>query len=246
MTLKPRRCVDLGPGKLISNMKNITNASLAFNCSENVGRKHFCEKCRHRVIDFRNKTEIDLMQEINEALGHVCGIFNTSQLSDTFLKYAAATVIVTSLAIPTHGQETNKLDSLLKAYDESAPKEEEDVFIGTIVEVMPEPVGGNEKFLEAIRSKIIYPVGLAEKGRTYIQFLIDSTGQMKDVTIMKGFNELADKEALRVMSSLNYPFIPARQGGKPVSMRFVIPVIFDPGIKPRRNDRKRLFVPRIQ
>ena len=211
------------------------NVSLAFNCPENFEGKHFCEKCRHRVIDLRNKTEIDLRQEIKEARGHVCGIFNKSQLSEQFLRYAATAVIVTSLSIPNYAQETNTFDSLLKAPQENAPKEEEDVFIGTIVEVMPEPVGGNEKFLESIRSKLIYPVGLAEKGRTFIQFLIDSTGQMKDVTIMKGFNELADKEALRVMSSLNYPFIPARQGGKPVSIRFVIPVIFDPGIKAKRK-----------
>jgi protein TonB len=51
---------------------------------------------------------------------------------------------------------------------------------------------------------------------------------MKDVRLIKGFNELADKEAVRVLSTLNYPFNPGRQRGKPVKTRLVIPITFDP------------------
>jgi hypothetical protein len=57
---------------------------------------------------------------------------------------------------------------------------------------------------------------------------------MKDIAFVKGFNEAADKEAIRVMTSLHYPFKPGQQDGKPVETTMVIPIAFDPEKKGKK------------
>jgi hypothetical protein len=215
-------------------MTKIKDVTIEFNCPETLDNKLHCDRCSHAVIDFTNKTDKELTEEIKKSKGPVCGLFKKSQLSDQFLKYAAATFIATSLTIPTLGQEVIKGDSLLKACEKIETENEEEVFLGIIVETQAEPIGGYKKFFEAITSKMNYPTGLKEKGKSFVEFTIDSVGQMKDVRLIKGFNELADKEAVRVLSTLNYPFNPGRQSGKPVKTRLVIPITFDP-----KNSEKR-------
>jgi protein TonB len=92
---------------------------------------------------------------------------------------------------------------------------------------MSEPVGGYEKFLAAIKANLRYPEGLTANGRVYVAFVVDTTGELNDFSIMRGFHPLADEEALRVLRELNYRFKPSRQAGKPVSMRFVMPIVFE-------------------
>ena len=80
-----------------------------------------------------------------------------------------------------------------------------------IVETQAEPIGGYKKFFEAVANKMTWPTGLNEKGRSFVEFSIDTAGQIMDVKLVKGFNVLADKDAVRVLSTLNYPFNPGRK-----------------------------------
>jgi len=212
-------------------MPKIKNITIEFHCRESLDDKLFCDKCSHRVIDFTNKTDNELRKEIEKSNRPVCGLFKKSQLSNQFLKYAAATFIATSLTVPSIGQEIIKGDSLLKACEKIETEAEDEVFLGVIVETQAEPIGGYKKFFEAIANKMIWPTGLNEKGKAFVEFSIDSAGQMMGVKLLKSFNELADKEAVRVLSTLNYPFKPGRQRGKPVKTRLVIPIAFDPDSK---------------
>jgi Gram-negative bacterial TonB protein C-terminal len=215
-------------------MPKIKNISIEFHCPESLDDKFFCDKCSHRVIDFTNKTDKELRKEIEKSNRTVCGLFKKSQLSNQFLKYAAATFIATSLTVPAIGQEVIKEDSLLKACEKIETEAEEQVFLGMIVEIQAEPIGGYKKFFEAIANKMTWPTGLNEKGRSFVEFSIDTAGQMMDIKLVKSFNELADKEAVQVLSTLNYPFNPGRQRGKPVKTRLVVPIAFDPDSKVKR------------
>lgn len=208
-------------------MPDIKSVNLEFHCPETLNDKLFCDRCSRRIIDFTNKTEKELKVEIAKAKGPVCGLFKKSQMSEQFLKYAAATFIATSLTLPSLGQEPIKADSLQKAVEST----EEDTFFGMIVELQAEPIGGYKKFMETIASNLNYPHGLHEKGRSFVEFTIDTTGQMRDIKLIKGFNDLADREAVRVLSTLNYAFNPARQRGIPVRSRLVIPITFDPAFR---------------
>ena len=107
-------------------------------------------------------------------------------------------------------------------------EEETDTFIGIIVEQQPVPESGYEGFMKKIAREIKFPEGLTQKGRVFIQFTVDTTGKMQDIMILKGFNELADKEALRVMSVIDERFKPGKQRGRLVRTRMSIPISFDP------------------
>jgi TonB family protein len=161
----------------------------------------------------------------------VCGIFKQAQLSEQFLKYAAATLIVTSsLTSATYGQEKVKSDSLVEAHFVLDTANEDSVF-GMFVEFGAEPVGGYYKFMEALSKEIKYPTGLTTKGKCFVEFFIDTTGQTTDFKVIRSFNKASDQEVLRALTKLNYPWKPARQKNKPIKSRFVIPIAFDPDHK---------------
>jgi hypothetical protein len=217
-------------------MTNIKNVTLAFRCSEKLTGELSCNKCCHKVVDFRNKTAAELQADIDRATRPVCGIFKKSQLSEHFLKYAATTTfLATSLAVPAREKEISINDSLLIA-NEIQFKIEESTFLGFVVESQAIPIGGYGGLFEAIANQLKYPVELKEKGESLIEVTIDRVGRMWDVKLIKGFNEAADNEAVRVLTTLNYPFTPAKQGEKPIESKLLIPILFDPA------ERRRLKV----
>ncbi len=104
---------------------------------------------------------------------------------------------------------------------------EEEVFF--IVEDMPSFQGrGMDGFREWIAMNLRYPEAAAKNGiggRVYVQFAINSRGEVVDVVIKKGVNPALDKEALRiVMSSPKWE--PGKQRGKPVKVQFTFPINF--------------------
>ena len=96
-------------------MAKIKNITIEFHCLESLDDALFCDKCSRRVIDFTNKTDSELRKEIENSNRTVCGLFKKSQLSNQFLKYAAATFIATSLTVPAIGQEVIKGDSIAES-----------------------------------------------------------------------------------------------------------------------------------
>ena len=183
-----------------------------------------CSKCSTCVIDFTDKNVSDFQTVLETATSPVCGVFKKSQLSDAFLKRAAAVLITTaSMAAPTMGQEPILLDSI--------PIEEEvddEFFLGIIIETMPEAKGGMTKFYENLNANLKFPKGLDEKTRVYIQFVVDTLGNMTEIKIIKGHSPSVDKEALRAIKKLDQKFTPGTQRGKPVRTRMTFPILFDP------------------
>jgi len=215
-------------------MPTIKDVTLAFHCPETPDYKLFCHKCAHTIVDFTNKTDQDLIHELAKSKTPLCGMFKKSQLSEEFIKYAAATIVAASLTIPAIGQAVPKGEPVRPASEKIKTEEEQDVFLGTIVETPAEPIGGYTEFIKAVTNKINYPTGLTVKGKSFVEVTIDTAGQIKDVKLARGFNEAADREAVRVLSTLNYPFKPGRQQGKPVKTTMVIPIMFDPKNIPNR------------
>ena len=77
----------------------IKNVRLSFCCKEDWSRfkniderTRFCQSCKHRVVDFTNATQSDFDQAMNSG-EKVCGRFKRSQMSEAFLKLAAASVV---------------------------------------------------------------------------------------------------------------------------------------------------------
>jgi len=146
------------------------------------------------------------------------------------MRYAAATFIATASSLSANAQEPVQTDSLEIAID--SLEQEEDYFIGTIVEYQAEPIGGYQKFMETIANSLKFPPELNEEGRVFIQFTVDTLGRTGEFKVVKGYNDVADKTALELMKSLNVPFNPAKQRGTPVKTRLIMPVTFE--LKPEK------------
>jgi hypothetical protein len=210
-------------------MQKIKNISLAFCCTEKLDKKLNCKTCSKTIKDFRDKSPKFLQGQLANSDQSVCGRFNLSQLNHNFVRYSAATLFAAGfLNLSSCSPELNDSELLLKPVDET---EIEIPFTGVIIEEMAEPIGGYEKFQSAIQSQIKFPTGLPEKGRCFVEMLIKSTGEIAAVKLLKGFDPLADQEAVRVLSSLNIPFKPAEQGGRPIDQKIVVPLFFDPAKK---------------
>ena len=60
-----------------------------------------------------------------------------------------------------------------------------------------------------------------------MQFTIDETGKLIDAKVIRGVDEVLDKEALRVIWAAPDKWLPALKNGKPVKQTYTFPVIFD-------------------
>lgn len=97
-----------------------------------------------------------------------------------------------------------------------------------IPESMPEFPGGTEALLEYLRSNVKYPaICKKEKiqGRVAITFIIEKDGSIGEPEVVKSVNPYLDKEALRVISAMP-KWKPGSQNGKPVRVKYTIPVNF--------------------
>ncbi|MEQ8525547.1 energy transducer TonB [Gracilimonas sp.] len=100
-------------------------------------------------------------------------------------------------------------------------EEEEEIFV--VVEQMPELIGG----LASVQKHITYPemaLKAGIEGRVVVQFLIDKEGNVQDPIVVRGIGGGCDEEALKAVQKVK--FIPGRQRGKPVVVRYSMPVTF--------------------
>lgn len=102
----------------------------------------------------------------------------------------------------------------------------EEIFM--IVEDKPEPKGGVKAFYQYVAENVRYPNKAREdkiQGRVFVQFVVNSKGQITDVETVKGIGGGCDEEAVRIVSGAP-DWNPGKQRGKPVSVRMVLPITF--------------------
>lgn len=64
-------------------------------------------------------------------------------------------------------------------------------------------------------------------GRVIVQFTIDETGKLVDAKVIRGVDEILDKEALRVVLAAPDKWLPVVKNGKPIKQIYTMPVIFE-------------------
>jgi len=100
----------------------------------------------------------------------------------------------------------------------------DEIFI--VVEENPKYPDGPEKLKEFIRNEFKYPKkSVKEKieGKVYVEFIVHEDGRITDIKAIKGLNKELDAEACRVVEKMQ-KWIPGRQRGIPVKVRFTLPV----------------------
>ena len=103
------------------------------------------------------------------------------------------------------------------------PKEvKEEVFRS--VEQMPQFPGGEAALMKYLQSHINYPPMAAEnnvQGKVVVQFVVDKTGKVGEVKVVRSVDKDLDREAVRVCKSLP-KFTPGRQNGQAVSVWYTV------------------------
>ena len=97
-----------------------------------------------------------------------------------------------------------------------------------VVEEMPAFPGGNEGLMKFLSDSTRYPVVAQEngiQGRVIVNFVVEKNGSLSDFQIVKGVDPSLDNEALRVLR-LMPDWIPGKQKGENVRVRFTLPVVF--------------------
>jgi len=90
-------------------------------------------------------------------------------------------------------------------------------------EKMPELVGG----MDALQKKIRYPLqakSLGVQGVVYVQSIINEEGKIIKPKVVKKLGAGCDEEAVRVLKKSK--FKPGYDKGKPVKVRFTLPIFF--------------------
>lgn len=98
----------------------------------------------------------------------------------------------------------------------------------SVVEQMPElPSGyGQQVIVQAIQDKYRYPKLKTDRppeGQIFLTFLVEPDGRLTSLQLLKGVSPAIDQEVLRAVRRLPR-FIPGRQNGRPVTVRFIVPM----------------------
>lgn len=117
---------------------------------------------------------------------------------------------------------------LLFSFMTSTAQTKKNDMVFDVVEVMPQFPGGQIAMLQYIMKNIKYPEQAMKEGiqgRVAVRFIVEKDGSISDVSPILSVHSLLDKEAVRVVKSMP-KWSPGKHNGKPVRVRFNLPVMF--------------------
>lgn len=107
-------------------------------------------------------------------------------------------------------------------------EEPEEQTIFEVVENMPDFPGGMPALMQYLAKNIKYPTIAQEngtQGRVIVQFVVNKDGTIVDPKVVRSVDPYLDKEAIRVISTMP-KWKPGMQRGKPVRVKYTVPVMF--------------------
>lgn len=105
-------------------------------------------------------------------------------------------------------------------------EETEEIFL--VVEENAEPRGGYPAFYKFVSENIKYPAPARRmriEGKVYVEFIVNKDGKITDAKTVKGIGGGCDEEAERIVMAAP-SWNPAKQRGRPVRQRMVLPITF--------------------
>lgn len=117
---------------------------------------------------------------------------------------------------------------LLFSFTTSTAQTKKNDMLFSVVEVMPQYPGGQIAMLQYLMKNIKYPEQAMKKGiqgRVAVSFIVEKDGSISDVKPVLSVHPLLNKEAVRVVKSMP-KWSPGKHNGKPVRVRFNLPVMF--------------------
>lgn len=104
-----------------------------------------------------------------------------------------------------------------------------DTFEPYMVEESADFIGGIENLNKFLEKNIKYPAICKEnqiEGKVILKFIVDKSGKVIDIDVVKHADKNLEEEAIRVLSK-SPKWKPAKQNGRIVSMYFYLPINFE-------------------
>ena len=108
------------------------------------------------------------------------------------------------------------------------------------VEQMPQFPGGEAALMKYLMTHVQYPQNAAKnkvQGRVIVQFVVEKTGEIGEVKVVRSVDEELDAEAVRVIKELP-KFTPGRVNGEAVSVWYTLPISFKLQGDPVKKDNE--------
>ena len=140
-----------------------------------------------------------------------------------FYAFLTAFIAVTSFAFAQ--EKKTEVNDDERIYEMAV---EEDDRIYEMVEENAKFPGGDQACYKWLSEHQKYPKKAMEEGiqgRVFVSFVVNTDGSIVDVKVTRSPDPVLSKEAIRVVK-LMPKWIPAKQGGKTVRSRFLLPLMF--------------------
>ena len=95
-------------------------------------------------------------------------------------------------------------------------------------EQQPQFPGGLVELSRFIQANMQYPAAAQRngiQGKVVLQFIVTTTGEVRDVEVLRSVDPELDAEAVRICQMLPR-FTPGTLGGKPVNVKYALPINF--------------------
>ena len=112
----------------------------------------------------------------------------------------------------------------------------------TVVDQSPQFPGGMTALYKYVNANLVYPVmakRLGTEGRVFVEFVVETNGEVTNVRTIKGLSERCNAEAERVMRD-SPNFTPGRNKGQAVPVKMVLPINFSLSKIGRASCRERV------
>lgn len=149
--------------------------------------------------------------------------------------------------VTVNKEDNSNMKIIMNRKWQNPPADDPDNPVFEVVEVMPEfPDGGMPGLMNFLSNNIKYPVNAPKRGvqgRVSVQFIVNADGSISDVGIIRAVDPDLDGEAVRVISTMP-KWKPGTQRGKPVRVKYTVPVMFRLPDEDKKEEYKP--VPKIE
>ena len=139
----------------------------------------------------------------------------------------AVSVFANGTDVSNMAKETTPTAAALSTTNMQTQKSDKKIF--RVVEEMPKFKGGDAKLMEFLMMNMKYPesaIKAKQQGRAIVGFVVRKDGTVSDVYIEKSTGyDVLDNEAMRVVKSMP-AWEPGKQKGKPVDVKYNVPITF--------------------
>lgn len=153
-------------------------------------------------------------------------LIHATPINNGLTKPEIVFVLTDSVQTDTTARPTENWTGMVILRDTTPAKPTDPVY--TTVDEMPEFPGGTVAMIDFINSHIQYPAVAKEKGirgKVFISFVIEATGKIGQIEVVRGFEKSLDEEAVRVVKAMPL-WKPGKLRGKPVNVKYNIPIKF--------------------